>query len=472
MQPIVRDEANSGSHDSKTVPARASGGFFRSWPLLVIGFGSLILLMIVSDLATVDRAKRLYTAVSEVNEIYHGRARGLEHVRAGIHLSSLLLRDYLLDPRTERVASYQEQMLDLRRQLDEDLNALLQSMPASETAKLAEMRRELTAYWETLDPAFAWSPQEKQAYSFAFLRHRVLPKRESVLRLAAEVEAFNEAALEERRSRIAQNESEFSNFLHRVMLASVLTGLLVAFGSIFRVSQLERHSDEQHRRTLRAESQMRQLSQQLVHAQEEERKSLSRELHDEIGQMLTGLRMEFRSLSRMNGVPAQEFHSRIAEGKVLLDQTLQAVRDIAMGLRPSMLDDLGLEAALQWQARDFCRRHDIPVNVTVNADLSDLPDRHKINLYRIIQESLTNCARHSKARSISVNIVQENGDLRVTVKDDGIGFKPNAYGKGLGLISMQERVRELGGSMTIESKPSQGTMLSLVMPAQRSAAVV
>jgi signal transduction histidine kinase len=344
-------------------------------------------------------------------------------------------------------------------------------MPRREAAKLQEMRDELSAYWDTLDPVFAWTPQEKQAYSFAFLRDRVIPKRESVLNLTADVEAFNNAALDEQRNAIQQRETEFNSFLQRVVLLSLITGLTVAFAVTYRVSQLESRNVEQHVRTQRAEAQMRQLSHQLVHAQEEERKAISRELHDEIGQMLTGLRMEFRSLAHLHNAPANEFQSRIDQGKVLLDQAVQAVRDIAMGLRPSMLDDLGLEAALQWQARDFCRRHDIPVNLTVNARLEDLPDQHKTNLYRIVQEALTNCARHSKAKSIAISIRQQENELRVTVSDDGIGLRPKSHGGGLGLIGIQERARELGGSVVIESIAEQGTEVTVSIPAERSAAV-
>ena len=176
-------------------------------------------------------------------------------------------------------------------------------------------------------------------------------------------------------------------------MMSLVAGLVVAFVSIFRVSQLESRGERQHIRTMEAETQMRQLSQQLVHAQEEERRSISRELHDEIGQMLTGLRMEFRSLAKMHNVLANSFNPVLSKARHCCDQALQGVRDIAMGLRPSMLDDLGLEAALQWQVRDFCRRHEIPVNITVRTSLGDLHERGKTNLYRIVQEALTNCAR-------------------------------------------------------------------------------
>jgi signal transduction histidine kinase len=471
MEQIDHTSSNQESSDSTILSIRETTRSFRSWPLLVLAFGCVILLMIGADVAMMERAKRLNASVSEVNERYHNSARSLERLRSGIHLSSLLLRDYLLDPRAERVFKYRSEMLALRSQTEEHLNNLLKSMPSRETQKLKEMGVQLNAYWETLDPVFEWTPQEKQAYSFAFLRHRVIPKRASVMAIAADVEAFNNAALQEQRNKIAEQEADFNAFLRRVALLSLVAGLIVAFVSIFRVSQLESRGERQHVRTMEAETQMRQLSQQLVHAQEEERRSISRELHDEIGQMLTGLRMEFRSLAKMHNVPSEQFQSRIEQGKALLDQALQAVRDIAMGLRPSMLDDLGLEAALQWQVRDFCRRHEIPVNITVRTSLGDLPERDKTNLYRIVQEALTNCARHSKAKSISIVVDRENGALRLVVRDDGVGFRPGKHGKGLGLVGIQERAREMGGWMSIESN-SRGTSLTVVMPMDRSAAFV
>lgn len=471
MEQINHTSSNQGSDDSAILSIRETSRSFRSWPLLVLAFGCVILLMIGSDLAMIERTKKLNASVSEVNERYHNSARSLERLRSGIHLSSLLLRDYLLDPRAERVAKYRSEMLSIRTQTDEHLNSLLKSMPRREGEKLKEMGDQLDAYWETVDPVFEWTPQEKQAFSFAFLRHRVIPKRETVMNIASDVEAFNNAALQEQRNKIAEQESEFNEYLRRVAIMSLVAGLVVAFVSIFRVSQLESRGERQHIRTMQAETQMRQLSQQLVHAQEEERRSISRELHDEIGQMLTGLRMEFRSLAKMHNASNAEFQSRIEQGKTLLDQALQGVRDIAMGLRPSMLDDLGLEAALQWQVRDFCKRHEIPVNITVRASLDDLHEHDKTNLYRIVQEALTNCARHSKAKSISIVIDRKNGALSLVVRDDGIGFRPGANAKGLGLVGIQERAREMGGSMTIESN-SRGTALTVVMPAERSAALV
>jgi signal transduction histidine kinase len=277
------------------------------------------------------------------------------------------------------------------------------------------------------------------------------------------MQTANDAALQRDVQRIAQTEERFTASLRRMMIASALLGVIVALASVLRVHVLERRHEVQHRRTEQAEQEMRRLSQQIVHAQEDERRSISRELHDEVGQMLTGLRMELKSISRLHGASASEFQSRIEQGRRVVEQTLQAVRDLAMGLRPSMLDDLGLDAAIRWQAREFCRRHDIAVSVNIDCDLTNLPDPHRTNLYRVVQEAFTNCARHSGARSVQVDLICMDGELRLSVKDDGIGVTSNGSA-GIGVIGMQERMRELGGSMSLTSQPGGGALLSVAVP--------
>jgi signal transduction histidine kinase len=233
---------------------------------------------------------------------------------------------------------------------------------------------------------------------------------------------------------------------------------------------LEKKSLEERQRTEAAEQELRRLSRQLVQAQEEERKSISRELHDEVGQMLTALRMELRSMQDLRTAPEREFNEHVGGAKFLAEQSLRALRDMAMGLRPSMLDDLGLGSAIQWQARQFSKRTGIPVNVRIDALPSSLPERHRTCVYRVVQEALTNCARHSKARTIQVRVVHDERRLTVSVKDDGVGFDPaSVRGRGLGLIGMQERVLELGGELSLVSQPGKGTALSARIPLEQEA---
>ena len=141
------------------------------------------------------------------------------------------------------------------------------------------------------------------------------------------------------------------------------------------------------------------------------------------------------------------------------------IRDIAAGLRPSVLDDLGLGAAVQKQARDFSKRTGIPVSVSVEGVLDVLDDRHRTYIYRIVQEALTNCAKHAYARQIAIVLQRRDEQIGLTITDDGAGFVPMSVAHaGLGLIGIEERVRELGGIVTVQSSPGQGTTIRVTIP--------
>ncbi len=436
---------------------------FRTWPLLVLAFGILLALTLLSGVATLNKATELHHSLSAVNQDYRRDLTGLDEIRSGIHVSSVLVRDYLLDPSQARAKEIREELLTLRGKAEQNLEKIERPFGAENHDKLLELRTEINAYWESLDPVFDWSPEDKQAFAYGFLRRSIMPRRDAVLSLADQVQKFTDTAFDQQRAKIRQNEKVFRSFGLRTILATVGLGVLVALISVVRVSVLERRAELARLRTERAENEMRRLSHQLVHTQEEERRSISRELHDEVGQMLTGLRMDLRTLQKVHRTAPEDFDARLEQTRVLLEQTLQSVRDIAMGLRPSMLDDLGLEAALQWQIRQFERRHEIPVTLNVNTTLDNLPDRHRTTLYRVVQEALTNCARHSHAKSISVDLAERGAKLLLSIRDDGSGITDRSN-PGLGLIGIQERVRELGGACEVNSQLGKGTTIHIELP--------
>jgi signal transduction histidine kinase len=227
----------------------------------------------------------------------------------------------------------------------------------------------------------------------------------------------------------------------------------VAVTVVLRLRVLERRSED-------AERQMRSLSQQLVNAQEEERKHLSRELHDHVAQVLTGLRMELGRVERTTtGVgPA------IAECKLLVDDLFQTVRNLALGLRPSMLDDFGLRAALEWLVRDFTARSAIKIDLSAEGDLDAVPEKYRTCIYRVVQEAMTNVVRHARATTVKVAVSATGGQLKVAVADDGTGIDPARRRAGMGLRGIEERAKELGGTMSVARNGRQGTLLAVVLP--------
>jgi signal transduction histidine kinase len=208
------------------------------------------------------------------------------------------------------------------------------------------------------------------------------------------------------------------------------------------------------------------LSRRLVEAQEMERLNIARELHDEIGQSLSAIMME---AGNVQAAPqADNVSYRAASIGSIAEKTLNAVRDLALLLRPSMLDDFGLIPALNWQAREMTKRTGL--NVRVNADevSGDLPDEHKTCIYRLVQEALNNAARHAIARNLQVTVKSENGRVTFSVQDDGKGFDKRAV-RGLGLLGMEERVSRLGGKFQIDSQPGRGTTISAALPLPETA---
>ena len=209
---------------------------------------------------------------------------------------------------------------------------------------------------------------------------------------------------------------------------------------------------------------MRQLSQRVVDAQEEERKHLSRELHDHVAQVLTALRMELGRIERGRLPGDTRLGVAVSECKQLVDQIFRTVRDLALGLRPSMLDDFGLRAALEWHVRDFTRRYGVDVELNVDGAFEGLPESHQTCVYRAVQETLTNCVRHAKAGAIQVRVASRENGLSVLVTDDGVGFDPAARRDGLGLRGLEERVKELNGETTITSVIGRGTTIGIRLP--------
>lgn len=224
----------------------------------------------------------------------------------------------------------------------------------------------------------------------------------------------------------------------------------------------------------------RQRAIQIINAQEQERKRIARELHDETSQVLTSLLISLAVLEE--SVTTPEARNRIADTRTLAHQTLRAIRNLSIDLRPSALDDLGLLPALRWYIKEYQQKCSIEVEFHATSFKKRLPAEIEIALYRIVQESLTNTARHADAHKVCITLKEEVNAVHATITDDGCGFDIQALPKasaqdrgsslengsglerGLGLIGMQERAVLLDGSLEITSHPGQGTTVEVRIP--------
>jgi signal transduction histidine kinase len=184
-------------------------------------------------------------------------------------------------------------------------------------------------------------------------------------------------------------------------------------------------------------------------------------LHDEVGQSLSAIRMEAESAECAES--PDEIREHLSSIRTMAERTVNEVRDLALLLRPSMLDDFGLVPALNWHAREMTKRTGIDVVVSADEDSGDLPEEHKTCIYRMVQEALNNSAHHANARTVEVTVRRESERVLFTVQDDGAGFDTR-FVRGLGLLGMEERVRRLGGRLRIDSQPGRGTLVSAELP--------
>jgi len=205
---------------------------------------------------------------------------------------------------------------------------------------------------------------------------------------------------------------------------------------------------------------LRELSAHLESVREEEKARIAREVHDELGQVLTVLKLETAMCELVCSGQMPELDKHLQNMKRLIAQLFQLVRDVATALRPPILD-AGIASAIEWQVRRFEARTQIPCMVEVPENLPKLSDAKAIGLFRILQEALTNIMRHAGAHSVQVSLHLEDGELCLCVSDDGKGFAPEQRkpGQSFGLVGMQERVLMLGGQLQIDSQPGEGTTL-------------
>jgi signal transduction histidine kinase len=436
-----------------------------TWPIAAGALAGLLALVAGSVLTSSRKAQEIYAQLDELNRHQQQVETRLRRLRSDVHLSGIYVRDYLLDNERERAPEYRDHLSQLRRDNTETLRALRALSRPEDRSRLESLEAKLDDYWQAFDPLSDWTPIEKVLRSASFLRREVLPRRDAVLAIAQEIEEINNINLANQRAEVTARQAAFRADLQSLLWRSLLLGAVVAFTAVLRLRIMERRSDQQRTRAEEAEDQLRTLSQQLVATQEDERRRLSRELHDHLGQMLTGLRLEIGRLDRARS--DSRFNDVIAECKTIVDTLLRTVRDLALGLRPSMLDDLGLQAALEWHVRDLRRRCAIRLELHVASDVTTLPDQYRTCVYRVVQEALTNCIRHSGASRVDVSVRRRDDSLEVSIADDGTGFDVRRRRAGLGLTGIEERARELGGRVELRSTAGHGTELRVILPPPR-----
>jgi signal transduction histidine kinase len=303
----------------------------------------------------------------------------------------------------------------------------------------------------------------------AFLEREVVPRRGELYNALRALTLADQRALQDSEGEFAGTRRRAAGRLLLMLGVGLLLSFLVARLSLRHAENLEREADRHFAAVEQTRAELQQLSARLLEIEEEGRRKLSRELHDEIGQTLALLQIEISRAQVARAGSPTVLREHLDRARELAERTVQTVRNISGLLRPALLDDLGLVPALQFQLEDFLRRSGIVCEFVEQGVADHLPDPVKTCVYRVVQEALHNCEKHSGARKVRVSVRQFPEALVAEIEDDGVGFqmggrRASERNMGLGLLGMRERAGNVGGSLVIDSAPRHGTRVALRIP--------
>jgi signal transduction histidine kinase len=442
--------------------ASYTGESMRQRPgvVLVAGFGGLLLIMAAAEAGALFFLNSLRHNDTALQAGFLARNRTLERIRSDIYLSGTFVRDSLLAPEQSGARAQLATLEGLRRESQSALASYADALEPEEAAPFQDLRSQIDAYWKVLDRTLEWNGEERGKYRDAFFYQELVPRRTSMLQIADRIEALNEEALRRGDVKLGDLFGRLQFGLLAMIAVTLLGGATLAGLTIFHILKLEGEVQQRLTESVHSQASLQELSARLVRAQEDERRALSRELHDEVAQAFSAVLMEAENLLDLK--PAPEVRAHLDSIRGVAGKGMNEIRNMALLLRPSMLDDFGLLPALEWQAREIGKRTGLRVQVASEIS-AELPEEHKTCVYRVVQEALHNCAQHAQASAVQVCVRHQAGQILLSVQDDGCGFDPQRV-RGLGLLGMEERARHLGGTFQIDSQPGCGTLLRVTLP--------
>lgn len=437
---------------------------------LLIGFLAIFVLWLAWGYYLSLRLTVMERQSSTIHARFNQSDEALLTIAAQVLLGSVYLRDAFVDTRPDADRLYRAEVRNARAQIDRALVRYVPDVDATvEREHWTRLQAELQEYWDATMPVLTSEPTRNAAQAFAVLNDQVIPKRRTIIEISEQLRTLNKDAFQREEAAIALLYRGLRRQIWALSGVALVLGVGVAFGATRYAGGLESHIRAQHVDDVERKRELERLSTQLVHAQEDERRTIARELHDEIGQALTAIKIEL-SVAQRSLETAGHSPDPLAEARSITDRALHAVRDVSQLLHPTMLDDLGLANTLTWYLRGFARRTGIRADLTHDRMDVRMSPHVELGAYRIIQEALTNVAKHAHAHACRVFVQRLAHSLLLTVEDDGVGVdltRKIAAGdsnRGLGLVGIRERVSGLAGTFQMESTVGKGTRLTVELP--------
>jgi signal transduction histidine kinase len=442
----------------KSLPATAR------W-ILSAAFLGLLVIMIMSGRTALDDLDAMHRREQAARHEFFQRTQALSGLSISIQMYVETVQRYAATPEIPASGdSLRDHMNRLKADIDSALNGY-SGRQAPEVTSLLVIQKLYLDQRKMLDPMLGWPADERRRRAPLLIDREVEPLQLELLRRSDQLRLINDEELRDLDQSLLAQFGELQSSLTRSIVLALGSGLVLILASMLYILRLERQTRLRYEELVRSRGELERLSTRLVDAQETERRNLSRELHDEVGQTLGALLVDFGRLNASLGDSTPDVKDMVAKMRSVAERSVRSVRNMALLLRPSMLDDLGLVAALEWQGREVSRHSEMEVDVQSENVSEDLPDDYKVTIYRVVQEALNNAVRHAGARNAWVRVEQIEGGIKVTVKDDGRGFDPKRS-RGMGMLGMEERVRRLGGRIAFQSAPGQGTTVVAHMPVE------
>ena len=435
--------------------------------LLLIAFGWLLALLVGAGTDALLSVRRLDSASQEVSRRFTAHNRAIGTIVVSVRVYDDQLERFLLQ---EQIQESAPAPADITNKIAAVRTALLEFPPdrdPQEQLLLAAMQQQLQEQETSCAVVLAWRPDLRRQHAYQFIGQQLIPWRTRIFELSSEISSLDEYKLALENLAVAERFQSLESRLVWLVSLALFAGVLMSLTCGWYILRLERQARLRYQALARSRLDLESLSARLVEAQEEERRSISRELHDEVGQSLGALLVEVGQLSKLVPPEDRVTQGQIAQIKSVAESAVKSIRDIALLLRPPMLDDLGLVPALEWQAREISRRSEMEVEVQSENVSEALGDETKVTIYRLVQEALNNAATHASAKNAKVTIAQNSDKITVEIADDGHGFDPERQ-RGMGILGMEERVRRLGGTLTIDSAPGKGSTVDAELPLHKT----
>lgn len=437
--------------------------------VLLLGF----LVIFAAWLVSTSYFTRRLAATQERRAAIHARyANGQElllAIRSQVLLGSIYVRDALIETSQSpaEATAARDQLRRLQREVNQELEQYGTLEPGGGVATWTRLESELRDYWDAAVQVGLPRSDDRLAAQRR-LQTDVIPKRDRIVRFSDEVRQVIAANASREQQELTEVDRQVRRRLWETTAIAVTLGVVIAMLSTWHAGRLEAMVREEHAEVTRNQQELRNLSGRLVRAQEDERRTIARELHDEIGQALTAVDVELAVAEGAIG-GAGRAAAAIHEARAIAKRALGGARDLSQFLRPSMLDDFGLPDTLTWYLRKFSDRTGVRTELVEEGLDERLPIDVEVCVYRATQEALTNVSRHARATACRVVVRRLAASVLVTVEDDGIGWLASGaagggHRDGLGLIGLRERALGLGGTFRIEEKNGHGTRLTIELP--------